>query len=707
LEKQAGRGGQAVVFLALDTKLERKVAVKVCTAPPGLRRQMFVERFEREMRLTSRVDHPHVLQIYDCGELQDGTPYVLLEWMPFGSLDGLIHRSRIEKVHIPLDWVHYYASAITAGVRASHAVEIVHRDIKPDNVLIGRGGVAKLMDFGIARDNSPNAPTLTEFGQTIGTAGFMAPEHLSGRPVPQSDLFSLGVTVYTLLAGVLPAQGKIEGIANGHIQDEAWEQIPASFTPLLQRLTAPHVEDRFANCEQVLDGLEGMELGEDSRSHFPVGALPPLPSRAFVSGMTTAFDTHSDEPSLVEGFGDPPVVGANRPFGSGPSSDPGSSLSSAEMEQLVVAATRAQVSNAGSQPSAAPGTQRVGRVAIVRVAAAVLVAALGFGGYQFIAASCGNGLLGLSEACDDGNSDDNDACLNTCQPARCGDGFVRTDLAEGEDGFEGCDDGNLIEHDTCTNQCSRNVVFMHGSGPDGPVWWQGSKEPVGKSKLHRSFSEELEMPATPVLIEPFWILRNEVTQAAYAAYVEATDAEAPKTNFDPETQGNYPAVSMGLKNAAAYCAWLGGNLPLEVQWEYAARSGGEDIEYPWGNDEPTSDLAILGDHRYSEGHSWPVCSKPAGNTAQGLCDMAGNVWEYVRDGFGSYQGPPPKDPKGKPYRDNPELPSEDGKITIRGGGFWHTTSFWLRTRARYPYDSPEANPAHGFRCIWGRGSPPY
>ena len=85
--------------------------------------------------------------------------------------------------------------------------------------------------------------------------------------------------------------------------------------------------------------------------------------------------------------------------------------------------------------------------------------------------------------------------------------------------------------------------------------------------------------------------------------------------------------------------------------------------------------------------------------------MAGNVWEYVADGYSTYLGPP-TDPDAQVYREDPELPSEDGKITLRGGGFWHTNKFWLRTRARYPYDEGPSRQL-GFRCVWAQGSSPY
>ena len=291
VESIAGSGGQAKVYRVRDSRLDRLVAAKVCTAPEGHRRQMFLERFEREMQLTSRVNHPHVLQVYDCGELDTGHPFVLLEWMGGGALGGLLKRLARDKQRLPLAYVRYYGMATASALRAVHSADIIHRDIKPDNILISSEGVAKLTDFGIAKDIGPDAPQLTEIGMTLGTPGYMSPEQLGGLPGPQSDLFSLGVLIYVMLEGKLPEQETANRIPLGKVKPMAWKDVPLSFSPCLQRLTAARIQDRTKSSKEALQLLQGISVEGGPRARGV--SLPPLPSDSLLGQVSS--------PALVAG----------------------------------------------------------------------------------------------------------------------------------------------------------------------------------------------------------------------------------------------------------------------------------------------------------------------------------------------------------------------------------------------------------------------
>jgi serine/threonine protein kinase len=346
VESRAGIGGQAVVYRVLDSRLGRNAAAKISTAG-GREKRTFMERFERELQLSARINHPHVLQVYDCGELPGGEPYVLLEWMERGSLAGLIDRSRKEGLHVPLNYVHYYAVSIAAALRQVHLTQMVHRDIKPDNVLVAEDGVAKLTDFGIAKDISPEATPLTEVGQTLGTLGFMAPEQLSGLPGPQSDVFSYGVTIYMTLCGKMPEQVSQNAIPLGRIQDVAWERVPEPFLDFLKKCTAFELDDRAQDFGQVLDMLAAMDLPPDSRPRVMApGSLPPLPTSAYVTTPGSPSPASFAPESI--GIGDTMDLAvtngggreADRPTQSAPHLQPADVVAT-RMQDAVPAATRA------------------------------------------------------------------------------------------------------------------------------------------------------------------------------------------------------------------------------------------------------------------------------------------------------------------------------------------------------------------------------
>ncbi|MEE2756390.1 MAG: SUMF1/EgtB/PvdO family nonheme iron enzyme, partial [Myxococcota bacterium] len=215
--------------------------------------------------------------------------------------------------------------------------------------------------------------------------------------------------------------------------------------------------------------------------------------------------------------------------------------------------------------------------------------------------------------------------------ATAGPGCGNAILDPGED----CDDGNGIDTDVCTNQCRSNIAYLHGMAQgEQRFFLMGSKEPPRKGWI-----ATIETPATPVLLDPFFLMRNEVTREAWAEFQKTSELFASRAKIKPKenlkSRPKHPMTDVTIREARAYCQWLGGDLPDESQWEYAARSGGKDQQYPWGNEEPTCRLAITGNHACSMGKPAPVCDRPLGNSEQGVCDLAGNVWEFVLSVFPS------------------------------------------------------------------------
>src|SRR5437660_3899359 len=197
--RKLGTGGMANVYLAEDEVLGRRVAIKILDDRHAGDDQ-FVERFRREAKNAAGLNHPNIVSIYDRGEAE-GTYYIAMEYLDGRSLKELIVSRGPAPVNVAID----YARQILAALRFAHRNSIVHRDIKPHNVLVDAEGRLKVTDFGIAR---AGASQMTEAGSIVGTAQYLSPEQARGTDVDQrSDLYSLGVVLYELITGTLPFNG--------------------------------------------------------------------------------------------------------------------------------------------------------------------------------------------------------------------------------------------------------------------------------------------------------------------------------------------------------------------------------------------------------------------------------------------------------------------------------------------------------------------
>jgi serine/threonine protein kinase len=198
LERLLGHGGMAAVYLGRDTELDRPVAVKLL-AENLAGDAVFRKRFLREARLAARLSHPNVVSVYDAGESRAGQPYIVMEHVEGRTLADLLHErgrlSAAEAVGL--------AAQACRGLGLAHAAGLVHRDVKPQNLLLREDGTLKIADFGIARAAETTA--LTEVGTVLGTAAYLSPEQAAGEEVTSAaDVYSLGAVLYELLTGRPP-----------------------------------------------------------------------------------------------------------------------------------------------------------------------------------------------------------------------------------------------------------------------------------------------------------------------------------------------------------------------------------------------------------------------------------------------------------------------------------------------------------------------
>ena len=197
--RKLGTGGMANVYLAEDQELGRRVAIKMLDDRHAQDEQ-FVERFRREAKNAAGLSHPNIVSIYDRGEAE-GTYYIAMEYLEGRTLKELLVARGPTPIPVAID----YARQILGGIGFAHRNGIVHRDVKPHNVVVAPDGRLKVTDFGIARSGTSQ---MTETGSIIGTAQYLSPEQARGAPVDQtSDLYSVGVVLYELLTGVVPFSG--------------------------------------------------------------------------------------------------------------------------------------------------------------------------------------------------------------------------------------------------------------------------------------------------------------------------------------------------------------------------------------------------------------------------------------------------------------------------------------------------------------------
>src|SRR3954464_6879612 len=271
LEEKIGSGGMSSVYRAFDPMLERWVAIKlmhrdISDDPDQL------ERFRREARAVAQLSHPHVVTVIDAGE-DDGAPFIVFEYV-----EGETLKDRIRRLgRVPVAEAVAYAVEIGRALECAHATLLVHRDVKPQNVLIDADGRAKVTDFGIAR--SLEAQGLTATGRVLGTTDYVSPEQALGREVTaQSDIYSLGIVLYEMLTGEAPFKGDTQvAVAMKHVREPLPDvqrrrpEISASLARVVERATAKETQNRYQDVSEMVHDLEEVLAIEAARTGQATG----------------------------------------------------------------------------------------------------------------------------------------------------------------------------------------------------------------------------------------------------------------------------------------------------------------------------------------------------------------------------------------------------------------------------------------------------
>lgn len=273
IHRRLARGGMAQVYLARDRSLDRPVAVKELV-PEFATDPSFVERFRREAQAAANLSNANIVGVFDWGA-QDGTYFIVMEYVDGPSLsqvlrsDGPLHPNRAAEI----------ASEVAAGLGFAHSRGVVHRDVKPGNVLLTKSGQSKVTDFGIARALSSPDDELTQAGSVMGTATYFSPEQAQGLPVdPRSDLYSLGVVLYEMVTGRPPFTGDTPlAIAYKHVQDQPappstlMPDLPPGLEAIIMKLLEKRPDDRYASAEDLRADLGRFLAGEQTVAERDAG----------------------------------------------------------------------------------------------------------------------------------------------------------------------------------------------------------------------------------------------------------------------------------------------------------------------------------------------------------------------------------------------------------------------------------------------------
>ena len=256
IKKLIGEGGMANVYLGYDTILERDVAVKVLRGDLS-DDEKFIRRFKREAQSASLLSHPNIVQIYDVGE-DDGNFYIVMEYVNGSTLKQLIKK----RGHLSIPEVIDITGQLTDGLAHAHDSYIIHRDIKPQNIMILDDGMVKITDFGIAM--ALNASELTQTNSVMGSVHYLPPEQAAGKgSTIKSDIYSIGILMYEMLAGTMPFRGETAvEIALKHIKEpmpsvrKVNPKVPQSLENVILKATAKNPKNRYNNVRELYDDLK-------------------------------------------------------------------------------------------------------------------------------------------------------------------------------------------------------------------------------------------------------------------------------------------------------------------------------------------------------------------------------------------------------------------------------------------------------------------
>jgi formylglycine-generating enzyme required for sulfatase activity/predicted Ser/Thr protein kinase len=606
-----GRGGMASVFKAYEPGLDRYVALKVLP-PEFLKAPDSAPRFTREAKVIARLEHKDIVPIYNFG-IDEGVPWMAMRLVGGGSLAAALQAGRMSSARTV-----QVLRSVAEALDYAHGEGVVHRDVKPQNILLDDDGEVYLADFGIARIAEASS-AITTTGMVTGTPQYMAPEQaLAQEGVDhRADIYALGVVAYEMFTGAVPFSADTPlAVMMKHVRDPIplppLQHVPEPLRRALLRALAKAPDDRWPTATAIVAALQVAALQKGITEDVP------------------AITAHALTPIDGEALSEPP-------------------------------------------PLPRPARKRGGATALTLAFGCAIVtlgAALILGSVLYYAPW------------------EHEAAAGPVVNPKDGLEYVRIPAGR----------------------------FQMGCVPED-IQCLDEEKPRHLAEITR----------------PFWIGRTEVTVDAFrrfsdqAGYRTAAERDGWVNTWDGtqwvqwpgmswrlpgyDQANDWPAVYLTYDDAKAFCAWSGGRLPTEAEWEYAARGGEDGKKYTWGNavppivdnrkqgnfaDEAAKRLwpawvTVVG---YDDGYAYTAPVKTYAPNGYGLYDMAGNAWEWCADWY---------DPAyyGKAARVNPTGPAQ-GDARVMRSGAWNNELRFARVSYRFKMDPTFKYTSLGVRCARDR-----